>query len=370
MTALCAALFAACSAVSDPQVTLDLANPGQPVVIVTGLSRGDLAALSRAGLTPEAWPAVLRVGVTADAPPVAGRYAIADGAIRFTPMFPLDPGRPYTAVFDPRAVPGGALGAVPKVSRVVSIPAGAPSAPVTVATVYPTANAVPANLLRMYIEFSGPMGSRGGQDYVSIKDARDQEISDALLPLDTALWNPEHTRFTVLFDPGRVKRGILPNRRMGRPLTPGETFTLIVRAGWPDAHGVPMVSTFQREYRVGPPIERGLDPRAWTIAAPGAGSREPLTVEFPWPLDRALLQRALTVALGDAPVAGDVTVPSGERRWLFTPRGAWQAGSYAVVAQPELEDVAGNRIGHAFETGAADKDDARAMAARVAFTIR
>ena len=214
------------------------------------------------------------------------------------------------------------------------------------------------------------MGSRGGQDYVTIKDARDQEVSDALLPLDTALWNPEHTRFTVLFDPGRVKRGILPNRRMGRPLTPGETFTLIVRAGWPDAHGVPMASTYQREYRVGPPIERGLDPRAWTLSQPPAGSREPLTVDFPWPLDRALLQRTLTIARGDAPVAGEITVPSGERRWVFTPRDGWQAADYALLAQPALEDLAGNRVGHAFETGASDADDARAAAARVPFTIR
>ena len=267
-------------------------------------------------------------------------------------------------------MPGSTLHAVARISRVVSIPAGAPSAPVTVATVYPTANAVPANLLRMYLEFSGPMGSRGGQDYITIEDARGEEISDALLPLDTALWNPDHTRFTVLFDPGRVKRGILPNRRMGRPLTAGETFTVTVRAGWPDAHGVPMASTYRREYRVGPPIERALDPRAWTISPPTAGSREPLAVEFPWPLDRALLQRALTVTRGDAAVAGDVAVPSGERRWIFTPRTAWQAGDHALVAQPELEDVAGNRVGHAFETGAADADDAKAVPARVVFTIR
>jgi hypothetical protein len=131
-----------------------------------------------------------------------------------------------------------------------------------------------------------------------------------------------------------------------------------------------MASTYQREYRVGPPIERGLDPRVWTLSRAPAGSRESLTVEFPWSLDRALLQRALTIARGDAPVAGDITVPSGERRWAFTPHGAWQAGDYALLAQPELEDVAGNRVGHAFETGATDADDARALPARIPFTIR
>ncbi len=355
---------------STPEIRLDLGNPREPLVTVTGLSRGDLAALSRANLTRAAWASVLRIGVSAGAPPVAGAYTVANGTIRFTPMFPLEPGRAYTALFDPAAVPGGALQGVAQISRVLSIPADASSAPVTVAAVYPTADTVPANLLRMYVEFSGPMGSRGGQDYITLTNARGEPLSDALLPLDTPLWNADHTRFTVLFDPGRVKRGILPNRRMGRPLAPGESFTLIVGAGWPDAHGVPGASAFRREYRIGAPIERALDPGAWTLSRPAAGSRDPLAVDFPWALDRALLQRTLSIARGDGTVPGDVAVRAGERQWVFTPRSAWQAGNYALVAQPELEDASGNRVGHAFETGASDSDDGRATPARVGFVVR
>lgn len=54
-----------------------------------------------------------------------------------------------------------------------------------------------------------------------ILDEQGREIEDPFLPLDTELWSHDATRFTVLFDPGRVKRGILPNVEMGRALYPG-----------------------------------------------------------------------------------------------------------------------------------------------------
>ena len=374
MTALSAAFLAACSAVSVPEIALDLANPKQPAVVVKGLSRADLAALDRAQLSPDAWAAAFRVSVAQESGPpsavaVAGRYAVADGTVRFTPMYPLDPGRRYDVVFDPEAAPGASLGHLTKIKNQVSMPAAAPTPPVTVTAVYPTGPAVPSNLLRMYIEFSGPMGSRTGQDYVTIVDRKGAEMHGALLPLDSDLWNGERTRFTILFDPGRVKRGILPNRTMGRPLRPGDAFTLVVRREWPDAHSKPLASEFRKDYRVGPPIERPLSTAQWRIAPPPAGSREPLRVTFPAALDHGLVQRALSVLRGDAEVAGDIRIENGETEWRFVPRDTWTAGEYIVSVLPVLEDPAGNRIGQAFETLTPDDDNA-AKPARLPFTIR
>jgi hypothetical protein len=365
-TALCAAILAACSAVSPPEIALDLANPKQPSVIVRGLSRGDLAALTRAELTPERWTSVLRVGVSVDGSPMAGAYTVRDGALRFAPMFPLDPGRVYTVTFNPSGVPG--LGAAEKVTAVLSLPMPPQTAPTSVTTIYPTGPTVPANLLRMYVEFSGPMGTRPGQEYIKILGADGAEISNALLPLDTELWNGEHTRFTILFDPGRVKRGILPNRAMGRPLKPGTTFTITIAGTWPDAQSRPLASDFRKEYRVGPAIEAALS-TAWQTTAPPAASREPLRVTFPAALDRGLLQRALRVVRGGAAVAGVITVAGGETEWRFVPDAAWTAGDYAIEVLPVLEDSAGNRIGHAFESIDPD-DDTRAAPVRLPFTVR
>lgn len=374
MTALWAAGLAACSAVSVPEIALDLANPKQPAIVLTGLSRGDAAALERARLSPETWVAAFRVSVAPVSGPssavaVAGRHAVVDGTVRFTPMYPLDPGRRYEVVFDPAGAPGAGLGHLQKIAREVTTPAAAPTPPVSVSAVFPTGPLVPSNLLRMYIVFSGPMGSRTGQDYVTIVDPRGVEMKGALLPLDTDLWNGDRRRFTILFDPGRVKRGILPNREMGRPLRPGDAFTLVVRREWPDAHAKPLASEFRKDYRVGPPIERPLSISQWRLAPPPAGSREPLRVTFPAALDHGLLQRALSVLRADTGVAGDISIVNGETEWRFVPRDPWTAGPHAVAVLPVLEDPAGNRIGQAFETLTPDDDNA-AKPARVPFTIR
>ncbi len=347
---------AACSsAPSVPQIRLDTTNAQQPAVEVTGVSRRDLSALSKANLTGEEWSALMRVSVKRGAAqpgeeplPVAGRYAIA-GSVRFVPLFPLDAGREYDVVFDPSRVARDGVPRMPATMAVISLPAVVQVPSTVVAAVYPAGDVIPENLLRMYVQFSGPMGQQGGLEHVVLLDARGRELPDALLPLDTELWNGDRTRFTLLFDPGRVKRDILPNRRMGRPLHAGDRITLVVKKDWLDARGVPLASEFRREYRVGAADERALDTAAWRVAPPPAGARDPLTVTFPEALDHGLLQRALGVTRAGAPVPGEPRIENGATRWLFVPRDAWQAGDYTLVVLPILEDVAGNRIGRRFE---------------------
>ena len=79
---------------------------------------------------------------------------------------------------------------------------------------------------------------------------------------------------------------------------------------------------------------------------------------FPEPLDHGLLLRALGVIGPDGKsLPGDVTVALSELMWTFTPKGAWQGGNYQLVALAMLEDLAGNRIGRAFEVDQFDRSD-------------
>ena len=349
-----AGCFRATAAPSSPAIRLDMTNPQHAVVEVAGISQGDLAALSKSNLTDDEWSAILRVTVRApDADqsarlPVAGRYAVED-SVKFIPLFPLDPGRQYDVAFDPSKLSRPNAPRVPPARTVVSLP-GVVHTPSTVVTaVYPSGDVIPQNQLRMYVQFSGPMGQQGGLNHIVLLDKAGHEMADALLPLDTELWNGDRTRYTVFFDPGRVKREILPNRSMGRPLREGDTITLVVKADWPDGRGVPLKSELRRQYRVGPADERPLNMAAWSIAPPSAGTRDGLTVTFPEPLDHALLQRALGVTHAGAALPGELRIEPGETRWVFVPREPWQTGVYAVVVLSILEDLAGNRIGRAFE---------------------
>ena len=89
---------------------------------------------------------------------------------------------------------------------------------------------------------------------------------------------------------------------------------------------------------------------SWRIEPPGAGTRDPLVVTFPAPLDHGLLARALAVETsGGRTIDGDVVLDAGDTRWAFRPRLPWDAGDYRLAALSILEDPAGNRIGRAFE---------------------
>ncbi len=73
--------------------------------------------------------------------------------------------------------------------------------------------------------------------------------------------------------PGRVKKGILPNQQMGRPLEVGRSVTLVISREWRDEHGLPLKEEFRRALRVGPADEQPLDTAR--VAHPAAGGRRP-----------------------------------------------------------------------------------------------
>ena len=365
----------------EPRIRLNATPSGRLFVAVEGLPAEDLAHLAQDPPARDAWQALLRVQVaqrdrtSAALPPVLGGYAVRDGAARFTPQFPFYPGQRYEVVFDPSSLPSARQRSAPSplrpVSTTIEIPAPDRTPSTRVVAVYPSALEVPENHLRLYIVFSAPMGLGAGGGYIRLVDEHGSPLADPFLPLDVDLWNEDRTRFTVLYDPGRVKRGILPNEEMGRPLAAGRVYTLEIDPGWRDAEGQPLVAPFRREFRVGPPRERALDPADWRLEIPVQGTRAPLAVVFPAPLDYGLLQRALRVANGGGrPLEGEIRLEREETRWVFTPRTPWQPGQHQLVAAATLEDVAGNRIGRPFEVdGSAGPSAQRASGARVPFRI-
>ena len=216
---------------------------------VVGLSPGDLSALAASTLPLDDWTTLLRITVAdtgsarADRPAVLGTYTVRDGVLRFTPRFPFDPGQRYDVQLDTSRLPSSSAAAVSRgqiIRTSVALPAPETHATTRVVAVFPGADVVPENLLRMYIAFSAPMSLDAASGHIQLLDEHERVVEYAFLPLDVDLWNDNRTRYTVLFDPGRVKRGILPNEQMGRPLTPGRRYTLVVDKGWRDGAGQPL----------------------------------------------------------------------------------------------------------------------------------
>jgi hypothetical protein len=342
-------------------------------VEVRGLDRKALAALSQTGMTRERWTSLLTVRVIADPParrteppPLLGSYQVDGEILRFVPRFPLEPGLRYRAELDSVRLneilkaPADRLGR-PAPERKTTIrltadfspPKRAPHPPAKVTRVYPSRAVLPENLLRFYIHFSAPMSRGEAYQRIRLLDATGKPVNAPFLELDEELWSRDGMRFTLLFEPGRVKRGLKPREDLGPILEAGKSYQLVVDGGWPDAEGNPLEGAFCKAFRTAPADETSPDPKTWDIRPPAAESREPLEVRFPEPLDRAMLDRLVIVrdAAGNA-VAGQVSVTGEETLWRFTPAHPWRASDYRLVIGTELEDPSGNSVARPFEVDA------------------
>ncbi len=216
--------------------------------------------------------------------------------------------------------------------------------------VYPTADKLPENQLKFYLHFTAPMSRGEAYRRVRLLDADGKPVDQPFLELGEELWDPDGKRFTLLIDPGRIKRGLKPREELGPVLEQGKTYTLVIDREWEDADGEPLKEAFRKTFRAAAADEAPPDPKTWRLDAPAAGGKAPLVVTFPKPMDHALLLDMLGVVdAGGRKIAGDVAVTDGQTRWRFTPRGPWAAESYRLVVDKRLEDLAGNSIDRPFE---------------------
>jgi hypothetical protein len=340
-----------CSGSGSPRIALVRGN-GSDAFEVRGLER---ARLDGAGSPPLDWNTAFTVSVEADdppgaggaLPPVIGSVRVEGAVLRFEPRYPLEPGVRYRARLEtgPWREPGGE-----PLEQVFALEPRALEPTTVVERIYPTAPVLPENQLKFYIHFSRPM--RRGQAYrrIHLIESGGKEVDSPFLELGEELWDPSGTRFTLFIDPGRIKRGVLPREQVGPSLESGKSYTLLIDGSWPDAVGAPLHAEFRKEFRVEAPDYETPDPARWKIIPPRAGTSDALVVQFPEPLDAALLLRLLWVkGPGKQPLEGTSSLGAEEREWRFQPRDPWLPGRHELRFETLLEDLAGNSVGRPFE---------------------
>ncbi len=277
---------------------------------------------------------------------MAGNFERNGDTLIFTPRFVFVDGVHYVLLVD--GVPAGSL----------RRPVPPPTPPTTVTGIFPTGTTVPVNLLRLYIQFSAPMSEGFSGRSIHLTDAESgAPLPGALLDFTHELWDPARTRLTVLLEPGRIKRGLVPHMESGFPLRQGRTVVLTVDAGFRDARGRDLAESVSRRYQVGPALTTRVDPNQWLVTRPRAGTPAGLHVTFDRPLDRGLLARCLAVVdAKGVPVPGEAHVSGGERLWTFRPVHPWTAGCTLTV-DPALEDVCGNAVPRPFDHDLARPED-------------
>src|SRR5687767_9518698 len=178
-----------------------------------------------------------------------------------------------------------------------SASAGEPSTPAPppqLSSIHPSGSVLPANHLKFYLHFSEPMQQGVFLQHCSVMDGDGKLVPEPFR--ETELWSEDGRRLTLWFHPGRQKTGVNLNVEIGPVLVPGKRCKLIISGKWESARGVPLGKDVEKSFYVAERAIGQLNMADWKITPPAAGTRQPLQVKFPAPLDFALLQRCLRVS--------------------------------------------------------------------------
>jgi hypothetical protein len=337
-------------------------------IVVEGLSQDSLLALRR--LPAEILSQHFRLfvetsGPPESMPPLLGDCFLDSERLVFQPRFGLLAGQNYRAEFL------SPLQDQVRTKRTFLIPPSTPDVKPQVTAIYPSASILPQNLLRFYLHFSLPMQQGNVYRYIAITHEDGTKLELPFLELSEELWDRSGMRLTLLLDPARVKRGLVPREEDGAILEPGKKYRLTIDSRWPDTYGTPLGLDATKEFLVTNEDFSQPNPQEWKVVVPTdevthlpkgstpdlIDSKIPskalqgsLEVIFPDPLDHALLERCIKVvdSMGTT-VQGTVSVVDQERRWVFSPVSRWKQGVYTLFIDPILEDVAGNSIARPFE---------------------
>ena len=271
--------------------------------------------------------------------PIVGNWTADSTNIYFCPLIPFSKDLTYQARF-------------PKLPYFTFKPVPPKNYTLTKLThIYPSLTQLPENTLKMYLHFSAPMSDGNGYEYLQLTEVNGDTIEAPFLDLKSLLWNEDRTRLTVWFDPGRVKRELLRNQKLGAPLEVGKNYTLHIAKNWKDAKGYSLAEGYTKNIEVVAADRTVPVPKTWTVIAPKANTKEVVVINFGEVLDHALAIKSLTVYTKKGKIVkGQITLKEQETQWIFTPLHNWQTNPYRIQIKANLEDVAGNPLNRLFDT--------------------
>ncbi len=216
---------------------------------------------------------------------------MSEDRIRFEPRSPLARGLRYRAEFR-------APGAAPLISY-FGLRADPTPPSTTVLPGFPSAEVLPENPRKFYVQFWAPMNRGRTEEQVRVRAAVGRVIELPFPELAEEGWNPAMMRLPLRIDPGRIKRGVKPRVDVGPVFEAGKTYSRTSGEAGRDAEDRPRRTGFEKRFRVGPADRSGPDPARGTFTAPTAGTCAPLVVAFGEPLDHPLASRMIRVMRAD-----------------------------------------------------------------------
>lgn len=317
-------------------------------ICLTDLTARELDAVRAIGLGTEQGQRLLQVFANSGTTPLLGKTFLHQDQVVFEPRFPLDDSIDHQVVFDIAKIrsdkqkPNVVI--LNRVSVDEMIVVDSPK-------VFPSQDRLPQNVLKMYIQFADEWSQGTAYEHIQFLDRSGQAIPDPFLPIPQELWSRDGTRLTLLFDPGRIKRGLQRNQTFGAPFEVGETYTLKISRKWKSPDNQCFSEDHSHSFTIVEPNRTQPSVDRWQIKTPPSETTDPIVVTFDEAMDYALLQHSLTLIdlNTNCKVQGKTTVSRDGLSWRFTPLSNWHSGSYRLAVDPTLEDLAGNRLDGLFE---------------------
>lgn len=275
---------------------------------------------------------------------ILGSREIVNDGLKFTPLWPLSNGEHYQVYWKDKLV------------DTILIPAGKGLPPTL--KVFPGADSLPENLLKFYILFSKPMHEGSSIKHIRILDEKNDTLQNVLLELKPELWSMNHMMLTVWIDPGRIKRDLLLNQELGKPMAANKKYSLVILPGWKDIDGIPISASFRKDFIALQADREKPSVKSWKITEPDAQTKSPVVINFPEPMDYATEIRGIDIYSGTQNVSGSVRLIENERKWIFTPEAPWSVGKYRIEVSSYVEDLAGNNLERLFDNDLAQDTSA------------
>ena len=216
--------------------------------------------------------------------------------------------------------------------------------------VFPSMETVPENLLRFHVFFSRPPEVNRVLDAVRLLDDQGDAVPHPFLDLEQGLWNQGGTRLTLLLHPGRIKSGLIAHAELGSALDRGRRYQLEINVSLLTEASDTGARLRVHRLHVAGPLAGAVCLPAIQLQQPRAGTVSPLHIDFGRPMDRIGLEDGLLIKKADGTgIDFEVSIERGEQVVHLSPASAWAAEPYQLLFSPELEDVAGNRLGSGFE---------------------
>lgn len=286
----------------------------------------------------------LHINLKGNNTPVLGEYVMENNGIVFHPLIPFTRGLTYE------------IYVADKIVDQILIPSLVNNEAPQVFAVYPTNDTLPENLLKFYISFSKPMREGEAVKHIYLIKKGSDTLSNIFLDLQQELWNNDRTMLTIWLDPGRIKRGLQPNKLLGPPLQKNENYQLVINKDWLDEEGVSLAQEYRKNFFTITRDSISPDPQRWTINIPKTGSKEKLAIDFQESLDHVLAENTMQVwDVNKNYVNGTFHTNDKSDAVYFIPELAWKTGKYTLVIESRLEDLAGNNLVRLFDADISQK---------------